>query len=379
MRKRSLFVVGILAAVTVAVSLGFFWPFGRNGKELILPGTVEVQELRLGSKVGGRVASVSVKEGEEVPEDQELVRFDAPELEAQKVQLVQKLAAARAERDKVHAGPRPQEKDEARAAMEAAKARRDRMEKGWRKEEKDQAEADLSGAKADLELARKNFERIEKLNFQVSPTEYDTAVGRLKTAEERFNSALARKRMIVDAGQREEDKREAEAEYQRALAKHSLAQEGSRQEDKDQADAQVKELEGKLREIEVNLNETTVRAPCKIIVEVLSVRKGDLVTAFQPVIRALQYDDRWVKVFVPSTDLGKINRGDAVEVTCDSYPGKKFKGTIIQIGTIGEFTPRNVQSLDERRHQVFAVKVRVDDGGDVFKSGMAAEVSVRLK
>ena len=60
-------------------------------------------------------------------------------------------------------------------------------------------------------------------------------------------------------------------------------------------------------------------------------------------------------------------------------PGQEFKGTIIQIATIGEFTPRNVQSLDERRHQVFAVKVRVDDSGDVFKSGMAAEVTVRLK
>lgn len=377
--RRSLIIVVGLAAIAVVVSGGFFWPFGRNGNVLVLAGTVEVHEIRIGSKVGGRVAAIMVKEGAEAVDGDELVRFEAPELESQQAQVSQKLAAARAERAKVYAGPRPQEKDDAKAAMEAALARRDRMLKGWRQEEKDQAEADLSASKTEVELARKNFDRIEKLNFQVSPTEYDSAVGRLKTAEERFNAAMARKRMIVDAGQREEDKREAEAEYQRALAKHRLAQDGSRQEDKDLADAQVKELEAKLREIEVNLSEATVRAPARIIVEVLSVRKGDLVQAFQPIIRALQSDERWVKVFVPSTDLGKINRGDEVDVTCDSYPGKKFKGTIIQIATIGEFTPRNVQTLDERRHQVFAVKVRVDDGGDVFKSGMAAEVRVRLK
>lgn len=379
MPKRSLLIVVILVAIAAIFSLGFYWRYARNGKDLVLAGTVEVHEIRIGSKIGGRVASVSVLEGEEVPEGKELLRFEVPELEAQRAQVAQKLAAAKADRDKVLAGPRQQEKDEAKATMEAAKARRDRMDKGWRKEEQDQALADLVAAQSDLDLATKNFDRIEKLNFQVSPMEYDNAANQLKTARAKYNSAMARKRMVVDAGSREEDRREAEAAYQQALARHLLAQAGSRDEDKAQAEAQVKELEGRLREIDVNLKEAVVYAPCRMVVEVLSVRKGDLAPANQPVIRALQYDDRWVKVFVPSTDLGKINRGDEVEVTCDSYPGRKFKGTIIQIATIGEFTPRNVQSLDERRHQVFAVKVRVDDGGDVFKSGMAAEVTVRLK
>jgi HlyD family secretion protein len=212
------------------------------------------------------------------------------------------------------------------------------------------------------------------LDFQVSPTEYDTAVGRLQTARAKFNSADARVRMIVKAGNREEDKRETEADYQKALARHKLLKAGSRDEDKEIAKAQVAELEAKLREVEVNLNEAVIRAPSKMILEVLGVRVGDLVAPNQPVIRALHLDDRWVKVFVSSVDLGRIRVGDPAAVTCDSFPGRQFKGTVVQIATIGEFTPRNVQTLDERRHQVFAVKVRVDDGGDVFKSGMAAEV-----
>lgn len=378
MRRRTLVLIAVLVLIAAGVSLGFYWSFSNNSRELQLAGVVEVHELQLGSKIGGRVEKMYVQEGEEVEAGKELLRFETPELDAQRAQVAEKLAAARAELAKARAGPRPQEKDEARAAMEAARARRDRMFKGWRKEEKEQAEADLAAAKSELNLAQKNFERMEKLDFQVSPTEYDAAVGRLKTAKERYSSTLARKQMIVDAGNREEDKRDAQAQYQQALAHHNLLQAGTREEDKDLAYAQMKELENRLRELDANLAEAVVHAPSKLVVEVLAVRKGDLVAPNQPVIRALQAEERWVKVFVPATQLGRIKVGDAVEVTCDSYPGKRFPGTIIQVATIGEFTPRNVQTLDERRHQVFGVKVRVDDGGEVFKAGMAAEVFVKL-
>jgi multidrug resistance efflux pump len=94
---------------------------------------------------------------------------------------------------------------------------------------------------------------------------------------------------------------------------------------------------------------------------------------------ALRADDLWVKVFVPATELGRLKLGQGVEVGVDSHPGRLFAGEVIQIADVSEFTPRNVQSLDERRHQVFAVKVRVADPEGVFKSGMAAEVFVPLE
>jgi multidrug resistance efflux pump len=113
-------------------------------------------------------------------------------------------------------------------------------------------------------------------------------------------------------------------------------------------------------------------------VETLAVRPGDLVPAGRQVVLAHRTGDLWVKVFVPSTDLGKLRLGQSVEVAVDSHPGKRFPGQIIHIATSSEFTPRNVQSVDERRHQVFAVKVHVADPEGVFKSGMAAEVFVPL-
>ncbi len=114
------------------------------------------------------------------------------------------------------------------------------------------------------------------------------------------------------------------------------------------------------------------------MVEVLAVRKGDLVMPNQPVVRVLRAEDMWVKVYVPETELGKLRLGQDVEVTVDAYPGRRFQGKVIQIASESEFTPRNVQSLDERRHQMFGVKVRVDDPQGVFKSGMAADVWLPL-
>ena len=138
------------------------------------------------------------------------------------------------------------------------------------------------------------------------------------------------------------------------------------------------EAAGRLKEIEANLAEAQVVAPEKAIVEVLAVRKGDLVPPNQPVVRVLRAEDLWVKVYVPETELGKVEQKQEVDVTIDAYPGRRFKGYVMSIASESEFTPRNVQSLEERRHQVFGVKVRVPDPQGIFKSGMAAEVVFRF-
>src|SRR5207248_7381023 len=155
-------------------------------------------------------------------------------------------------------------------------------------------------------------------------------------------------------------------------------EEGTRPEEKDESRARLAEARARLAEIEANLAEAVVKAPEPAVVEVLAVRKGDLVPPNQPVVRVLRADDLWVKVYVPETELGRVRLGQTVDVTVDSYPDQRFTGTVVQIAAESEFTPRNVQSADERRHQVFGVKVRVADPEGVFKSGMAAEVFLPL-
>jgi hypothetical protein len=86
-----------------------------------------------------------------------------------------------------------------------------------------------------------------------------------------------------------------------------------------------------------------------------------------------------VKAYISEVDLGRIRLGQKVQVTCDAYPNQRFDGVITYISSVSEFTPRNIQTIDERRHQVFGFKVRVDDPQGVFKSGMAADVWLALK
>ena len=312
--------IGILF-VALIVSIAVFLNIQRPTR-LDLPGVVETQEVRLGSKIGGRVAEVLVAEGDTVEAGQLLVRYEVPELEAELRQQQAKLAAAEADLEKAKNGPRP--------------------------EEIRQARSDLESAEADLKLGEEDFERARKLSpTAVSVQELDAK-----------RAALDRWRGHVKSNQAQLD----------------LLLAGTRAEDIALAEANVGEARGKLDEIEANLNESRVVAPEKAVVQVVSVRKGDLIPANQPIVRVLRDADRWVKVYVPETELWRVRLNAPVTVNCDASPGRRFEGTVFQISSESEFTPRNVQSADERRFQVFGVKVRVDDPDGLFKPGMAANV-----
>src|SRR5947209_2538319 len=131
-RRQILFLVLLLAATAGAV--GFLWPRHR-AQTLVLPGVVEIQEIRLGSKVGRRVKSVEVLEGVLVDKDKPLVIFDIPELEAQRQQAEARLQAAQFELDKPRAGARPEEREASRKALDAARERYKRVKAGPRIEE----------------------------------------------------------------------------------------------------------------------------------------------------------------------------------------------------------------------------------------------------
>src|SRR5207248_932839 len=121
-----------------------------NGNELRLPGIVEIQEVRLGSKVGGRVQKVLVEEGSDVSPNQKLIVFEVPELEAKKQQLEAQVQIAQEELQRALTGSRVAEIAASQASADAAKARYDRMKYGWREEEKRQAKSELESARAEF-------------------------------------------------------------------------------------------------------------------------------------------------------------------------------------------------------------------------------------
>ena len=138
----------------------------------------------------------------------------------------------------------------------------------------------------------------------------------------------------------------------------------------------INQARAQLADIEAQLAEMQVVAPSDCVVEVLSVKVGDiLVPPFnQEVATLLLPQHLWVRVYVPEPWLGKIKIGDQVRVRVDSFPGKDFPGVIEQVNRQAEFTPRNVQTVEDRIRQVFGVKIRLPNNDDRLRAGMSADV-----
>ncbi len=118
----------------------------------------------------------------------------------------------------------------------------------------------------------------------------------------------------------------------------------------------------------------SLTAPADAVVEVVSVRPGNLVPAGRIVITMLETSQLWVKVYVPETDLAHVHLGQHATVRVDSFGNREFEGHVGQIASQAEFLPRNVQTKSDREHQVFGVKIYVDNAQQTLKSGMSATV-----
>lgn len=216
-------------------------------------------------------------------------------------------------------------------------------------------------------------------------------IAQLEAPELQARRELARAQ--IDTAIRNVDAQAAQLEYLRANAKRQLdllqrkvvspndalqAQSGAQSQEKnvEAAQQQVNQARAQLADIEAQLKEMEVVAPADSVMEVLSVKPGDiLVPPFnQEVATLLLTGHRWVRVYVPESWLGLIKLGEHVRVRVDSFPHTDFDGVVEQINRQAEFTPRNVQTVADRIRQVFGVKIRLPSDDDRLRAGMAADV-----
>jgi HlyD family secretion protein len=359
--------------VPVALALFGWWYLQRPTPAPTVYGIVESRRVEVGSKVGGRVTEVLAEEGALVDPETPLVRFDFAELRARLRQSEARLAEASARADQLTRGLRPEEIAQAEAAARQARALLESARNGPRPQEIAQARADLQSLEADLTTARATAARIEKLaaSGDISRQAFDEAVGRRNALTARAEAARQRVQLL-EAGTRAEDRSAAEQRAIQAEKAAAVARLGTRPEELAQARARVEQAQAELAQVAIQLSEIEVRAPSRARIETISVRPGDLVPAGRPVVTLLEESQTWVRAYVPAPDLPSWPVNAKVEVSFDN--GATLSGTIQQIAAQAEFLPRNVQTRDDRTHQVFAVKIRVPSAS--LRSGMAA--SVRL-
>jgi len=342
----------------------------RNG--LKVTGQIEATTVDVGSRVGGRVAEVLVAEGDSVLSGDVLIRLEDDEVQAAVDVARAQLAQATATLAKLEAGARPEQIRQAEAAAKQAEEQYRAAQRGSRSQEVLASAAAADAAKAARDEARTEFTRAERLlaSNAVAQQAYDRAKHALDAAQAQFDAAQ-QKLDLVTEGLRSEEIAMAKAGYDRAAAMLDEIRNGARIEDLDAARAARDAAAANLARAEVAAREMVVTAPRDGVVESLDLHPGDLV---KPGACATLVDPEDLKlvVYVSSTVLGRLQIGEKVGLTTDSHGAETFDGVITWIGSKGEFTPRNLQTTEERAQQVFGIKIATDSAGGRLRAGMAA-------
>lgn len=321
----------ILMVLFAAAGAGAWYWFNRPAEAetgLTASGTVEATDAQLGFQASGRIAEVAVREGDRVRAGAVLARLDSSEAEARRAQAAAQVEAARAALAELERGSRREEVATARAALAAAGDR-------------------LANAEMDYERTRTLFK--------------GGAVSR---------EALDNARLALNV---------AKAQRTQAAEQLQLVQKGPRPERIEQARAQLAQAEAALRAAEVVLANTTIVAPFAGVVTVRAREPGEIVQAGAPVLTLINPGDRWVRIYVREDRVGAVHLGDRAAITSDTFPGKTYPGEVAFIASEAEFTPKNVQTTEERVKLVYAVKVRVTgDPEHELKPGLPADVRLEV-
>lgn len=300
---------------------------GERGR-LVASGTVEATEAQLGFQVPGRIDSIRVREGDPARAGQPLASLDRAEASARRQQTAAALAAARAQLDELLRGARPEEVAQARAGSDAARQR--------------------------LEDAQRDFDRSQELLRKnvVSQQTFDKAKTALDVAKAQADQADEQRRLVVT---------------------------GPRRERIEAGRAQVAQAEAALRAADAGLANLVIRAPFDGVVTVRHREPGEIVGAGSAVVSLMDRRDRWVRIYVSEARIGAVRTGQAATITSDTFKGRTYAGEVVYISSEAEFTPKNVQTSEERVKLVYAVKVRITgDPGFELKPGMPADVRLTL-
>ena len=341
-----------------------------------ISGFIEADEIRLGSRVGGRVAEVLVHEGEHVHRGQTLLRLEPFDLQQRLDEAKSQLAAHSSELRKHDNGLREEEIAQAKFRVDRLVATVAKLRAGPRPEEIAAAAARLTLAQAQLDRAKKYYDRTMELNKRdagaVARDEFDHAVENFAVAEATVQVRSEELRLL-QSGTRAEDIAAGEAELAEAKQASQLAEKGYRYEDIEQARAAVAAATAAVNMIEVQLAELDVKAEAEGTVDALELRPGDLVPPNAPVVSLIDNDHLWVRAYLPENKL-QYRVGDPFRVTIDSFPNESFTAELSFVSTQAEFTPRNVQTPDERSKQVFRIKLRFGEDAKNLRPGMSADV-----
>jgi HlyD family secretion protein len=358
-------------------------------RELYYSGTIEARHAELAFQVSGRIREVQVDEGQLVERDQSLAVLDQSEYQARHEQAKAQLESSiknlqRSEMVlEVYRRTLPDEVARAEAGVKVLLSQLQELEAGYREQDIERARLAFLTSKDIMEEARKNKVRYDRL-FQkgiVSEKEWDTIKLKYETAAKEFEKAKKTLEMLQE-GVREETiqtarARLAEGEAILKQARSNLKKIDAAEKEVETATAQVQAARSAVDLARIHLTYTLLRAPFKGIITSRNIEPGEVVLPGREALTLSDLSTVELKIFVGETEIGRVKPGQRVDVRVDSFPNKAYKGKVSFISPEGEFTPKIIQTHQERVKLVYLVKVSIPNPGLELKSGMPADAWLR--
>jgi HlyD family secretion protein len=296
----------------------------RNSGSILASGTVEATQAELGFQVSGRLEQLSVREGDQVTAGGRLAKLEQSELIAEREVARAQVAAAQAGLSELLAGSRREEIAHARAVLAVATDRRD--------------------------LAQRDVERLTPLAEQ-------SLVSRLAFDQQRTQLSVS------------------QGEVAKAKEDLQILATGPRAERIAAQRATLAQAQATVGRIDARLAQTELTAPFSGTITVRHRELGEAMSPGAPVLTIRNFDDRWVRVYIPGDEVGNLALGQSASITSDANTDKRYTGAISYIASVAEFTPRNVQSTKDRVKLVYEVRVRIAGDASVdLKPGLPADV-----
>ncbi len=390
MKKRLPILVILVAAAIGGYYLWRSYQSNQQANRIYVSGNLELTLVDLSFKTAGRMIELNVREGDTVKKGQVIARLDPMQLKEQHARDVAAITNAQSSYQQLETTIEYQQSTlesqvaSRKAELAQVQANLEALLAGSRKQEIQQAEASVSDAQAQFDLAKADWERAQTLfkNDDISRSQYDQSRTKFDSASALLRQAKE-KSALVEEGPRKEDIAAARANVARAQAAVNTAEADRielrrKRQELVARKSQIEQARAQAGMSQAQLDDTVIVAPIDGVVLVKSAEAGEVLAAGTTVVTIGDLDHPWLRAYIGETDLGKVKLGQSVALATDSYPGKTYHGTVSFISSQAEFTPKQIQTKEERVKLVYRIKVDVNNQSHELKDNMPIDAEIQL-
>lgn len=324
--------------------------------ELELSGTIEATQLEASSEVAGKIIRLEKNEGDALKQDDVLAVLDSSmqELTVKQQQAIINLKEAKLE--ELKAGTRPQQLDQAKAAVKSAELA------------VTNASTSVKNAQTTYDYWLDKYESTKKLNESNSSTENDVT-------DAKYKVDTAKQQLDIAGKQYESSK----AQLASAKAQQDLLEKGSTSQTIKAAEADLEQSRIALEQANLTLGKYSVKAAMDGVYSIKNVNIGDIINPGTSVATISDLKDLWVNVFIPQRYLTSVSDGQELDLRVKALDNGTVKGHIVHIADKAEFTPKNTETDDAKENTVFKIKIKIDEKVDLLKPGMTVDAIIPIK